>query len=295
MRRSLAHFCPAEQLVGQPRLARVEHGESLGRLPGGVRSGTHVSAKRDVRGDREHLPEPLDLVVGQRVHRVQQQCAHPWAQRPGGMFGGKCVQDGQQEGLGLAGARASGHDDVASHRDLADGLFLVPVQWPVQRHGLTGQAPERGFEDPLGNEVSQSGAVLVRRRGFQQRSLGQLTPCYLVIQGSGDARVTHGEQGLEVSPVAVDDQVAGRQGIERGGHAASSANRVRSIPAIRASARTRSMLASSGACRARSAQRGRQPRSKTRQASLPRAAIRATSAREADIAGNASHPPFRSG
>ena len=138
--------------------------------------------------------------------------------------------------------------------------------------------------------------MLIWRCGFQQWSLGQPAPRYLVIQGSGDAGITHGEQGFEVPPVAArrsgcwsprDRTLVVMPLPLRIGCAPS--------PAIRASARTRSMLASSGACRARSAQRGRQPRSKARQASLPRAAIRATSAREADIAGSASHPPFRSG
>src|SRR5208282_6631188 len=114
---------------------------------------------------------------------------------------------------------------------------------------------------------------------------------YLRLEGRCDTGIADRQQGLEVSLVAVDDQLAGRQRVEGGCHAVSSTNRARSMPAIRASASTRSMLVMSGACRARSVQRSRQARSKDRQASLSRAAMRATSVSDADMAGSASHPP----
>ena len=53
---------------------------------------------------REYLPEPLDLIVGQGIHGIQQQGANAGAQCAVGVLGGQCVENRQQEALGLAGS-----------------------------------------------------------------------------------------------------------------------------------------------------------------------------------------------
>ena len=72
VRRRGPHLGAAKQLVGQPGLTRIEHCEllrSLARRLGGV---TNVAAEGEVGGMCQQLAEPLDLVVGERIHGVQQ-------------------------------------------------------------------------------------------------------------------------------------------------------------------------------------------------------------------------------
>ena len=100
---------------------------------------------------------------------------------------------------------------------------------------------------------------------------------------SGDG---YPDQGIRHKPNRLIGRCPGRV-LQRDGAVRRLANRARSAAAIWASASTRSMPVRSGARWARPVQRPRQVRSKDRQASSPRAAMRATRASEADMAGSA--------
>lgn len=139
VRRAGTHLFPAQELVGQPLLVGI-HGREQGlcvfvsllRLPG-------VAAEGQAALSSQQCPKSLDLVVGQRVHRVEEQRTNSGPQLAAGAFGDELVDDRDEEGLGLARSGPGGHDDVSASHYLADGLFLVLVQRSGQGERGTDQ------------------------------------------------------------------------------------------------------------------------------------------------------------
>lgn len=166
VRRPVPHLLPAEQLVRQSNLPRVERFECRLAVPGAVRGLAGVPAEGDVRNLGQQLTEPLELVVGERVHWIEQQRPHPGAELTAGVFGGERVQNRQQEALGLAGAGAGGHDQVAAPHRLAQRMLLMLVQGAVQWQRGARQGRESLVEHAFIDQVMQGGAGRVRRRGL---------------------------------------------------------------------------------------------------------------------------------
>src|SRR5262249_7592287 len=89
----------------------------------------HVTSERDLWEWSEKLPQSLDLIVGECVHRVQEK-------RPNTVIASgsslyllqERVQYWKQEGLGFSGARPGGNNKVSSRDRPPNSLFLVDVQ-----------------------------------------------------------------------------------------------------------------------------------------------------------------------
>gem|GEM_PF-5139442 len=255
VRRPAPHLLAADELVGQRVALAVQAVVGVEGLPVAVLGLAGVAAEGDVRAAGEQFPQPFELVVGERVHRVQQQRAHARPELAAPVLLLQLVEDGQQEALGLARPGAGGHHQVASGAGLADRLLLVQVEGAVQvDRGAAGRG-EGGRQHAFGDQLARGGAGPVGRGGLQQRPLGQQRAAAdLLLQGVGESAVAQRQQGAQVAAVAVTDQGADADGVQGGGHAVGSLNsRARSVPARVSSARTRSTAARSGAAAASSA------------------------------------------
>src|SRR5947209_5798423 len=60
-----SHLSPAEQLIWQPRFARIEQAEGLLSLASAFTGVSDVAAESDMRRGCQHLPEPFELVISQ--------------------------------------------------------------------------------------------------------------------------------------------------------------------------------------------------------------------------------------
>ncbi len=214
VRRAGAHLLPAEQLVRQALPAGVElveQGSALARPLGGIAG---VAAERDGGYGGQQLPQPLQLVVGQGVHRVEQQRPHAGGEISGGMLAGQRGQDRQQEALGLARSGTGGHHQIPARRRLAQRPLLVQVERPVQRQRGTAQPGERRIEHPLADQLPEGRPSQVRRGDLQQRALGeQRARPDLRRQRPGDPRIPHRQQRTQIPPVGAGDERAGLEGI----------------------------------------------------------------------------------
>ena len=76
VRRLAPHLLAADELVGQRVALAVQAVVRVAGLPVAVLGVAGVAAEGDVRAAGEQFPQPFELVVGERVHRVQQQRAH---------------------------------------------------------------------------------------------------------------------------------------------------------------------------------------------------------------------------
>ncbi len=95
--RRLAHLLAAEQLVAKEAFAGVELLETVPCPARVVLGVAGVPAEGDVRGVGEDRPKPLHLVIGQGIHRVQQQRPHARTQGAPLVFSGQAVEDRHEE------------------------------------------------------------------------------------------------------------------------------------------------------------------------------------------------------
>ncbi len=210
VRRAVAHLGSGEQLVREPGLARVQGLEQGGALGGPLRCLPGVPAERDLGCAREHLPQPAHLVVGQGVHRVQQQRPDPWTQRPGVPLPDELGEDRQQEALRLARPGPGRDDEVAARGGFADRRFLVRVQRPVQRQRGPAEPGEPAGQDTVGDQPPQAGARRVRRCRLEQRPLGQQRAGVdRVPQRPRELRVAHRQQRPQVAAVRQAEVLGG--------------------------------------------------------------------------------------
>ncbi len=130
--RIVTHLLATQDLVAEHRLTDIELGK---RLPRSHRIGlglAGVTTKCDRRISRKDLPEPLHLIIGQRVHWVQQQSAYPRSESPRLLFTNETIEDRYQEGFCFSRTGAGGHNEVTAARGLSDGLLLMDVQRTIQ-------------------------------------------------------------------------------------------------------------------------------------------------------------------
>src|SRR3984885_12452973 len=132
MRRRCPHLLAAEQLVPKPGFAWIVLQEVVFRLIRAMLRFAGVTAEGDLRDRPENSAQPLELIVCERVHRVEQQCSNTGAKRPLGLFFKKRVEDGHQETLGLAGTSPGADDQVSAREELTDRRFLVNVERLIQ-------------------------------------------------------------------------------------------------------------------------------------------------------------------
>src|SRR5204863_4406754 len=99
VRRVVPHLLTAEQLVRQPWFARVQRLIERRALGGALRRVTGVAAEGYLRRVGQQPAQPAELVVGERVHRIQQQRPHPGTERARRVLGGQRGQHRQQEAL----------------------------------------------------------------------------------------------------------------------------------------------------------------------------------------------------
>ena len=151
------------------------------------------------------------LVVGQGVHRVDEDGRQARLAELGGVLPG-VLDDRQEKRLGLAAARAGGHDDGPRRRgeQFGDGLGLVQigrlalgaVLHHLRQLGIQRQLPPRrtALEGPV---------------GLVERLLGQeATGVEFGLQRRPQLRVLGAELRAQVVGVFVDDVVEGFDGVE---------------------------------------------------------------------------------
>ena len=202
VRRAVPHLLPAEQLAGQPGLPGVELLEQRRTLARPFRGISRIVPERDVRESLENLAQPAHLVVGERVHRVQQQRAHPRPEDAGGVFCDELRQHRKQEALGLPRSGPGCDHEVAARGGLADRLLLMQVQRAVQRQGRPAEPGECRVKHSVRDQFAQAGAGPVRRRRLEDRPLGQQRAALDgVPQRSGQRRLTYGQQRPQVPAV----------------------------------------------------------------------------------------------
>lgn len=195
-------------LVGRPGRARQEalllqaRPLVVGCVPG-------VPAEGDAR-PRELHAQALELIVRQRVHRVQDHRAHagrlPVAQA--------VVDDRDEERLGLARAGVRGHDRVLrpspERREPPDGADLVVVE--------VLEAPpacEDAFaENALGDELGQRRALLEGPRQRHERVLPEeVLLLDQPLEARPQLRPADRKTRLHVAPVGVLDVLGGEEGL----------------------------------------------------------------------------------
>ena len=210
VRRVVAHLLTAEQLVRQPWLARVQRLVERRALGGALRGVTGVAAESDLRRVGQQPAQPAELVVGQRVHRIQQQRPNPGSERARRVLGGQRGQHRQQEALRLARPGAGGHHQVPARGRLPQRLLLMDVQRPVQGQCRAAQPGERRIKHPFADQVAQGRPGPVRRGGLEQRPLGQQRAGRDAVGQRGrKRRVTDRQQRPQVTPVGGAQQSAG--------------------------------------------------------------------------------------
>src|SRR5207244_2202433 len=74
-----------------------------------------------------YLAQALSLVVGERVHGIEDQRAYSWTDSTSPKFLIQMNQDRVEERLSLAAPCSRSHDDIAASIDSLDCLFLVTV------------------------------------------------------------------------------------------------------------------------------------------------------------------------
>jgi len=114
--------------------------------------------------------QPAQLVLDQRVQRIEHQCAHrvrpvrvlpladsrPFAPppeptvarvrgRPPRGFAGQCGEDGQQEALGLSRAGACGYDQVLAFRNRGTKRSPLVLEKPGIRRQQTSAQSRQSF------------------------------------------------------------------------------------------------------------------------------------------------------
>ena len=217
VRRGLAHLGAGQQLVREPGLARVERVEERRAFGGPLRRLAGVPAERDVRRVRQHLPQAAHLVVGEGVHRVQQEGTDAGAERAGFALFDERGQDREQEALRLARAGPGRDDQVAAGLGLPDRLLLVRVQRPVKRQRGAAEPGEPAGQDAFADQVAQARPGLVRRRRLQHRSLGQQRAAVdRVPQRPREVRVPDGQQRPQVAAVGQAQVLGGGDDIHNG-------------------------------------------------------------------------------
>ena len=183
--------------VGDEPVRGDDGGGLAGRLPGVQRGGEALVR----RGLGEDLREAAGLVVGERVHRVEDQRLDP--ADPGLLRAGGVVEHGVEEGLGLAGAGAGGDD--RGLREAEPGLVLLAGH---VRGG--GEAGEGGGLVGVGLEpVRQAGHELACGGGIAAAGEGQAGA---QVGAQEDPGALLGEEGVQR---ARDRRVCER---DRGGH-----------------------------------------------------------------------------
>ncbi len=134
MRRCSLHLLPRQQLVGQRLLPGVPISELVTGLLGFTTCLAGVAPERHLGYTSQHISQALQLVVGQRIHGIQQQRADAGArERTILRLGREVLKDRDEEALGLARSGPGRDDDVVSGHGPADSGFLMVVQRTVQR------------------------------------------------------------------------------------------------------------------------------------------------------------------
>src|ERR1700744_4967307 len=132
MRRRCPHLLAAQELVPKPGFAWIVLQEIIFRLARPALRLAGVTAEGDLRDRPENSAQPLELIVRQGVHRVEQQCSKTGAERPLRLLLEKRVEDGHQETLGLAGTSPGADDEISAGEELADRGFLMNVERLIQ-------------------------------------------------------------------------------------------------------------------------------------------------------------------
>ncbi|XXY12118.1 hypothetical protein WMF26_24775 [Sorangium sp. So ce185] len=129
VRRLLAELLARDELRarhGQPELLELPFGH-LRRL----RQAARVQAEADGRMVAKNRPQPIHLVVHQRVQGIEEE--HAYAGSLQVRIAKELVQRGEEEALGLAAARARRDDERFPLPVVLDRLDLVPVERAVGR------------------------------------------------------------------------------------------------------------------------------------------------------------------
>ncbi len=179
----------AHRLSARPFLGRHQ-GDRLARFPdllqtlvvGRVRSAgrqalaAHLALLRrrlpDVHAEGnatpgQQPPQPLELVLGQRVHRVDDDRHHSRG-RPSILQFEAAADNGVEEGLGLARAGAGRDQGRASRVHGSDGLFLMGAQLGVRNDGL-----HLRVENAVGHQLSHRRPMLEGPRQADEGPLPQ--------------------------------------------------------------------------------------------------------------------------
>ena len=220
----LQHRVVGEQDVGRAlrQLAAVVAlllggvlGARVGAGGGLVERGVaRVAAERHA-GAAELPAQADELVVREGVHRVDDD----GADGSGRGAAEALVDDGDDEGFGLAGAGARGDEGVAwplRGREAAHGLGLMPVEGVEAPRRLR----RRLGEDALGDEIGEGCAAGVGAGEGDERVAPEEA---LVVDEVGEARFDRGtadrEAGLDVAAVGLAKVLDGDEGLHGSGEA----------------------------------------------------------------------------
>ena len=176
VRRVLADLLARDDLVGELVLAGVLLFPLRKRLRLSLLGVAGVAAEGDVGALQQHA-EPLELVICQGVHRIEDHGSDASGMPLLFELAEDVVEDGQQEALSLARARTGDNRIVAPGGGLSDGPHLMDVERAVRVEVLrlsTSQAQHALAEDLLVNQFRNSLVLAVRRCRLQERALGKV-------------------------------------------------------------------------------------------------------------------------
>ena len=91
-----------------------------------------VYSEADLAEIPEKRAHALDLVVGQSVHRVDDDRTHAGIEFAVFQLRENVLDDGDQEAFRFAGARAGGDDQIFSGVRLPESVFLMQIQRPLE-------------------------------------------------------------------------------------------------------------------------------------------------------------------
>ena len=184
-------------------------------LRGPVRGGPRPEAEADA-GAAEHVPQAVELVVGQGVHRVDDDRRDARGDAPLALAD-QVVHDRVEERFGLAAARAGGHQDVPALPDGLEDLLLVLPHRRVAdqpRHDVVEQAPvgQRLDRLPPGEGVGERDVRAPDQRDVQRRGAVEELAGLRFEVGIGE-----GEGREEVALELLADGVGEVDGVDRHG------------------------------------------------------------------------------
>lgn len=199
-------------VVGEEDVGRVAPQRlTLGLLRQAVIAGhSHVG----VAGLLQVLADARLLIVGQRVHRVDEEGGQPVALEAAGILDG-VLDDGEQEALRLSGACARGdHERGGRGREqVGDGLALV------EPGPLGAGAPlHDGGQPRIQPELPPRCALLEGAVGLEEGLLGEEEgPLERLLEVRAELGAPRAELGEEVAAVLSDDLIDDGDGVERHG------------------------------------------------------------------------------